>query len=79
MGMYSSSRRKLSEKMDKKNEESYAGRALDRTADAEFTHARLEGSALHAEDNGCAFGSSDAPSGLPERAQNVLALGVFER
>jgi hypothetical protein len=78
MGMYSCNRRKPSEKMDKKSEESCAGRALDRAPDAEFAHARLERRAFHAEDNGRAFGTGDAPFGLPKRAENVLALGVFE-
>lgn len=64
--------------MDKEKRKLRALWTLDRAADAEFAHARLERSALHAEHNGCAFGSSDAPFGLPERAENVLALGVFE-
>ena len=60
-------------------EESYPRGLLDRAADAEFAHARLERRALHAKNNGSAFGTSDAPLGLAESAQNVLALGVLER
>ena len=64
--------------MDKKTEESYPAGLLDRAADAELAHARLERSALHTKENGSAFGASDAPLGLAERAENVLALCVFE-
>src|ERR1700688_2329505 len=66
-------------KTDKKTEEPYPRGLLDRAADAEFAHARLERRALHAQDAGSAFGTSDAPLGLAESAQDVLALGVFKR
>ena len=52
---------------------------LDWAADVEFAHAGLEGGALHAEDGGGAFGAGDAPFGLAESAEDVLALGFFER
>ena len=51
---------------------------LDGAADVEFAHAGLEGGALHAEDGGGAFGAGDAPFGLTEGAEDVLALGFFE-
>jgi hypothetical protein len=53
-------------------------RFLDRAADAEFAHARLERGAFHPEKGGCAVRAGDAPFGLAEGAQDVLALGFFE-
>jgi len=38
----------------------------------------LECGALHAEDGGGAFGAGDAPFGLAEGAEDVLALSFFE-
>ncbi len=52
---------------------------LDGAADVEFAHAGLQRGALHAEDGGGAFGAGDAPFGLAEGAEDVLALGFFER
>ena len=51
---------------------------LHRAADAEFAHAGLERGALHAEEGGGAFGTGDAPFGLAQGAENVLAVGFFE-
>ena len=53
------------------------GNPLDRAADAEFAHAGLERGALHAEQRGGAFGAGDAPLGVLERTENVLALGFL--
>src|SRR5580693_10474515 len=52
---------------------------LDGAADVEFAHAGLQCGALHAEDGSGAFGAGDAPFGLAESAEDVLALGFFER
>jgi len=52
--------------------------ALDRAADAELAHARLERGALHAQEDGSAFGAGDAPLRLLQRSENVLALGFFQ-
>jgi hypothetical protein len=51
---------------------------LDRAANAELAHAGLESGALDVEEDGGAFGAGDAPLGLLERAENVLAFGFFE-
>lgn len=51
---------------------------LYRAADVEFTHAGLEGGALHAEEERGTFGAGDAPLSLLEGAEDVLALGFFE-
>ena len=51
---------------------------LNRAADAELAHAGLQGGALHAEKNGGAFGAGDAPLGLAQGTEDVLALGFFE-
>jgi hypothetical protein len=53
-------------------------RRLDRTANAEFADAGLKRGALHAEEEGRAFGAGDAPLRLLQRAEDVLALGFFE-
>lgn len=50
------------------------GCRLNGAVDAEFAHACLQGSALHAEDGGGALGSRDAPLGLAEDVEDVLAL-----
>ena len=50
----------------------------DRTRDAELAHARLERRALHAQSRGRAGGAADHPFGLAERADNVLAFGMFQ-
>jgi hypothetical protein len=52
---------------------------LNRPANAEFPDARLEGRALHAQKGGRALGTGDAPFGVFQGAENVLALGLFER
>jgi hypothetical protein len=57
----------------------FRDRNLDGAADVEFAHAGLKRGALHAEDGGGAFGAGDAPFGLAEGAEDVLALGFFER
>jgi len=49
-----------------------------RAANAELAHAGLEGGALHAEENGGAFGAGDAPLRLLQSTEDVLALGFFE-
>ena len=51
---------------------------LNRAADAEIAHARLESGALYVEEDGGAFGASDAPLRLFQGAEDVLALGFFE-
>jgi hypothetical protein len=51
---------------------------LDRAADAEFAHACLESGALDLEEDGSTFGAGDAPLGLLEGAEDVLAFGFFE-
>ena len=53
--------------------------ALDRAADAELAHAGLQGGALHAEKIGGAARAGDAPLGLAEGAEDVLAFGFFKR
>jgi hypothetical protein len=52
--------------------------ASDGAADAEFAHAGLQGGALHAEEIGGAAGAGDAPLGLAQGAEDVLALGLFQ-
>ncbi len=47
-------------------------------ADAEFANASLECGALHAKKGGGAFGTGDAPFGLAQGAEDVLAVGFFE-
>ena len=51
---------------------------LDRAADTELAHAGLESGALDVEENGGAFGAGDAPLGLLEGAEDVLAFCFFE-
>ncbi len=51
---------------------------LNRAADAELAHAGLQGGALHTEKNGGAFGAGNAPLGVLQGAQDVLAFGFFE-
>jgi hypothetical protein len=51
---------------------------LNRAADAQFAHARLERGALHAKNGGSTFRAGDAPLRLPEGAEDVLALGFFQ-
>jgi len=46
----------------------------DGAVDAEFAHAGLQGGAFHAEDGGGSFGAGDAPLGLAQDLENVLAL-----
>ena len=48
--------------------------ALDRAADAKLAHPRLKSGALHAKDRRRAFRAGDAPLGLTQSAENVLAL-----
>ena len=50
----------------------------DGAADAELAHAGLKRGALHAEKDGGAARAGDAPLGLAEGAEDVLALGFFE-
>ena len=50
----------------------------DRAADAELAHAGLQRGAFHAKNIGRASGASDAPLGLFEGAEDVLAFGFFE-
>ncbi len=51
---------------------------LDRAADAELAHTGLESGALHAEEDGCALGAGDAPLGVLQGAEDVLAFGFVE-
>ena len=51
---------------------------LDRAADAELAHARLQRGALHSQKDGGALGAGDAPLRLLQGAEDVLALGFFE-
>ena len=51
---------------------------LDRAADAKLTQARLQRSALHAQEDGGAPRAADAPLCLLQGAQDVLALGFLE-
>src|SRR5207237_9293012 len=51
---------------------------LNRTADAELAHARLQRGALHAQQRRGAFGAGDAPLGWLRRAQDVLSFRFFE-
>jgi len=51
---------------------------LDRAADAQLAHARLQRSALHAQEDGGAPRAADAPLCLFQGAQDVLALGFLE-
>ncbi len=51
---------------------------LNRAADTQFAHARLQRGAFHAENGGGAFRAGDAPLRLPEGAEDVLALGFFQ-
>jgi hypothetical protein len=51
---------------------------LDRAADAELAHAGLESGALDVEEDGGTFGAGDAPLGLFQGAEDMLAFGFFE-
>ena len=53
-------------------------RELDGAADVELAHTGLECGAFHAEKDGSTLGAGDAPLCLLERAEYVLALGLFE-
>jgi len=46
--------------------------------DTEFTHTGLEGGALDAKDGGGAARAGDAPTGLSEDVEDVLALSIVE-
>ena len=60
------------------SEVGYARVGLDRAADAQLAHARLQRSALHAQEDGGAPRAADAPLCLFQGAQDVLALGFLE-
>src|SRR5690242_11841001 len=50
-----------------------------RSADAEFAHAMIERSAIHAEARCGAAWSADHPTRFAEHAQNMIALDCLER
>jgi hypothetical protein len=50
---------------------------LDRALDAELAHAGLESGALDAENGSGTAGAGDAPLGLFENLDDVLALSVI--
>ena len=54
-------------------------RHSDGALDAELAHAGLQRGALDAEKLRGSVGAGDAPLGLPQRAQNVLALRFLQR
>src|SRR5438093_423818 len=57
----------------------FLSKRSNRAADTQLAHASLERGALHAQDDGGAFGSGDAPLRLLQGAEDVLAFRFFER
>jgi len=52
--------------------------SLNRAADAQLAHARLQSGALHGEEDRGTLGTGDAPLCLLQSAEDVLAFGFFE-
>src|SRR6201987_75902 len=52
---------------------------LNWSLDPQLSHARLEGGALHAQNGSSTVGTGDAPLGLPQYAESVVALLFVER
>src|SRR5580692_7557235 len=77
-GMYSANRRKTNENIDNERRAFLRRLRARPGGGSRVAHARLERGALHTENNRGALGARDTPLGSAKRAENVLALGVFE-